>query len=194
MLCATTGEWVDDSKGTSMSTDEMVLSPAPHCEPPLEGTGVPRRPVAVNAVAPQRVAASGRPRPAGGTPAGIRRAVRASCPKAAPVTESSSAARQFAEQVLRLLLEVVDRRRSATHLRAFTDAKALAAINTMLAQDSAPGRGLGTAALTRVSLTSAEAGAAEVFATYQRGPRTLAIAGRVESAKGSWRLVAVRLF
>lgn len=194
MLCATAGEWVEDSKGTSMSTDGMLLSPAPHCEPPLEGGGVAQRSAPVNAVAPHRVTGSGRPRAAGGTPASIRRAVRASCPQAAPVTESATAAKRFAEQVLRLLLEVVDRRRSATHLRAFTDAKALAAVNTMLAQDSAPGRGLGTAALTRVSLTSVEAGAAEVFATYQRGPRTLAIAGRVETRKGSWRLVAVRLF
>ncbi|MGY0496883.1 Rv3235 family protein [Nocardia sp. FBN12] len=111
-----------------------------------------------------------------------------------PATDSSATAKRFTEHVLRLLLEVVDRRRSSTHLRAFTDAKALAAINTMLAQDSVPDRSLGTATLTRVHLTPAEGAAAEVFASYQRGPRTLAIAGRIESSKGSWRLVAVRMF
>ncbi|MFD4355958.1 Rv3235 family protein [Nocardia sp. NPDC058518] len=121
--------------------------------------------------------------------------MRASCPRVAPpATGSSTSAKRFTEQVLRLLLEVVDRRRSSTHLRAFTDAKVLAAINTMLAQDSAPDRNLGTATLTRVHLTPAEGDAAEVFASYQRGPRSLAIAGRIESSKDSWRLVAVRMF
>ncbi|MFI1239777.1 Rv3235 family protein [Nocardia salmonicida] len=121
--------------------------------------------------------------------------MRASCPQAAPPAAGpSTSAKRFTEQVLRLLLEVVDRRRSSTHLRAFTDAKALAAINTMLAQDSAPDRNLGTATLTRFHLTPVEGDAAEVFASYQRGPRTLAIAGRIESSKDSWRLVAVRMF
>ncbi|MEV0544631.1 Rv3235 family protein [Nocardia salmonicida] len=121
--------------------------------------------------------------------------MRASCPQGAPPAAGpSTSAKRFTEQVLRLLLEVVDRRRSSTHLRAFTDAKALAAINTMLAQDSAPDRNLGTATLTRFHLTSVKGDAAEVFATYQRGPRTLAIAGRIESSKDSWRLVAVRMF
>ncbi|WP_101464127.1 Rv3235 family protein [Nocardia fluminea] len=120
--------------------------------------------------------------------------MRASCPQAAPAAETSATAKRFTEQVLRLLLEVVDRRRSSTHLRAYTDARALAAVNTMLAQDSAPGRTLGSATLTRVKLTPTQDGAAEVFASYQRGPRTLAIAGRIESTKDSWRLVAVRMF
>ncbi|MFD3748425.1 Rv3235 family protein [Nocardia sp. NPDC058633] len=121
--------------------------------------------------------------------------MRASCPRATPaVTEAPTGAKRFTEQVLRLLLEVVDRRRSSTQLRAFTDPKALAAINTMLAQDSAPDRSLGTAVLTRVHLTPVEGDAAEVFASYQRGPRTLAIAGRIEACKDSWRLVAVRMF
>ncbi|MEV0773476.1 Rv3235 family protein [Nocardia salmonicida] len=178
-----------------MSTDGVLLSPAPHCEPQLEGGAVVHRSAAVNVVGSQPVRGSIRRRATGGTPAGIRRAVRASCPQAAPPAAGpSTSAKRFTEQVLRLLLEVVDRRRSSTHLRAFTDAKALAAINTMLAQDSAPDRNLGTATLTRFHLTSVEGDAAEVFATYQRGPRTLAIAGRIESSKDSWRLVAVRMF
>ncbi|MFD3509727.1 Rv3235 family protein [Nocardia sp. NPDC058666] len=121
--------------------------------------------------------------------------MRASCPQALPPTvESASGAKRFTEQVLRLLLEVVDRRRSPGHLRAFVDARALAAINTMLTQDLVPGRNLGSATLSRVKLTPTDDGAAEVFASYQRGPRTLAIAGRVESTKDGWRLVAVRMF
>ncbi|MFC6013031.1 Rv3235 family protein [Nocardia lasii] len=132
-----------------------------------------------------------RRRPAGGTPASIRRVVRGSCPSAAPLIESASSAQRFTEQVLRLLLEVIDRRRPPQHLREFAEPKALAAVTTMLTQDSAPGRALGTAALTRVRLTPAESGGAEVFASYQRGPRTLAIAGRIDTVKGRWRLVAV---
>ncbi|MGW6702759.1 Rv3235 family protein [Nocardia sp. NPDC055049] len=177
-----------------MSTEGTVLSPAPHCEPRLEGGEEVPRSGAVNTAVPHRVTGSGRPRAAGGTPASIRRAVRASCTQAAPTGESVATAKRFAEQVLRLLLEVVDRRRSSTHLRAHTDARVLAAINTMLAQDLVPGRGLGSATLTRVKLTATQEGAAEVFASYQRGPRTLAIAGRIESTKDSWRLVAVRMF
>ncbi|MGW5922995.1 Rv3235 family protein [Nocardia fluminea] len=177
-----------------MSTEGTVLSPAPHCEPRLEGGEAVPRSAAVNTAVRHRVTGSGRPRAAGGAPASIRRAVRASCPQGAPAAESSATAKRFTEQVLRLLLEVVDRRRSSTHLRAYTDARALAAVNTMLAQDSAPGRTLGSATLTRVKLTPAQDGAAEVFASYQRGPRTLAIAGRIESTKDSWRLVAVRMF
>ncbi|MBC7304666.1 MAG: hypothetical protein H5T78_27435 [Nocardia sp.] len=176
-----------------MSTDGMLLSPAPHCEPQLEGAPAVQRSAPSNTVAAQRE--SVRRRPNSGTPASIRRVVRASCPQGAPAAVDPSAkAKRFAEQVFRLLLEVVDRRRSPSHLRAFTDARALAAINTMLAQDLIPGRSLGTATLNSVKLTLAHDGAAEVFASYQRGPRTLAIAGRIESAKDSWRLVAVRLF
>ncbi|WP_157106417.1 Rv3235 family protein [Nocardia alba] len=176
-----------------MSTEAMVLSPAPHCEPRLEGGEVVQRGADVNTAVPHRVTGSGRPRAAGGAPASIRRVVRASCPQAVPAVESLATAQRFAEQVLRLLLEVVDRRRSPTHLRAYTDARALAAINTMLAQDLVPGRGLGSATLTRVKLTPAPDGA-EVFASYQRGPRTLAVAGRIESLRDGWRLVAVRMY
>ncbi|MFE1594971.1 Rv3235 family protein [Nocardia sp. NPDC058705] len=121
--------------------------------------------------------------------------VRASCSQAAPpIVDSSLQAKRFTEQVFRLILEVVDRRRSSSHLRAFADARVLAAVNTMLTQDLVPGRNLGTATLTSVKVTPAEDGAAEVFASYQRGPRTLAIAGRIEKVKDSWRLVAVRMF
>ncbi|MFD3706651.1 Rv3235 family protein [Nocardia sp. NPDC058658] len=178
-----------------MSTDEMLLSPAPHCEPQLEGAASVRRSEAANVAAPHPVTGSARRRSTGGTPASIRRVVRASCPQVAPpVIDSSPQARRFTEQVLRLLLEVVDRRRSSSHLRAFADARVLSAISTMLTQDLVPARNLGTATLTSVKVTPAEDGAAEVFASYQRGPRTLAIAGRIEQSKDSWRLVAVRMF
>ncbi|MFF2087328.1 Rv3235 family protein [Nocardia sp. NPDC058176] len=106
----------------------------------------------------------------------------------------SAGTTKFAEYVLRLVLEVVDRRRPVTQLRAVADQRVLAAVRTMLTQDLAPGRTLGTAALARVHLTAAEPGSAEIFASYQRGPRTFAVAGRIEMVKDKWTLVAVRLY
>jgi hypothetical protein len=41
--------------------------------------------------------------------------------------------------------------------------------------------------------TAAEPAAAEVFATYTRGQRVRAIAGRVEIKEGRWRLVALQV-
>ena len=35
--------------------------------------------------------------------------------------------------------------------------------------------------------------AAEVFATYTRGPRVRAIAGRIEVKEGRWRMVALQI-
>jgi hypothetical protein len=50
------------------------------------------------------------------------------------------------------------------------------------------------AVLRRVRLrAAAEPEAAEVFATYTRGHRVRAIAGRVEMKEGRWRLVALQV-
>ncbi len=106
----------------------------------------------------------------------------------------AAGAEHFAGQVLRLLLEVVDRRRTPAQLRAVAHPRVQSAVETILRRGLAPGRSLGTATLTKVRLTSMEAAGAEVFASYQRGERTLALAGRIESTPGGWRLVAVRLY
>ncbi len=172
----------------SGSMDGTSLLPAPHCEPRLEPGG------RSEAVVPHRVARARTRRSGHGTPAGIRRAVRGACVAQTPVAEAHTDTMRFAEQVLRWVLEVLDRRRSVTHLRPFADPLVVSAVATMLAQDLVPGKGLGAANLTRVRQTSAEPGAAEVFALYQRGDRTLAIAGRIESGKDTWRLVALRMY
>ncbi|MGS2809071.1 Rv3235 family protein [Nocardia sp. MW-W600-9] len=170
-----------------MSTDRLSLSRAPHCEPGLADQGADVR-------VPHRVSVPRR-RDTGGAPYGVRRAVRAACVQGARGgAESAIGAERFAEQVVRLVLEVVDRRRQVDQLRSVTDPLVLAAVRTMLTQDLVPGRELGAAALTRVRVTTTDPGGAEIFASYQRGGRTFAVAGRIESARDRWRLVALRLF
>ncbi|MFD6394569.1 Rv3235 family protein [Nocardia sp. NPDC060259] len=143
---------------------------------------------------PQRYPGSTRPR-AAGAPFGVRRVVSAACARGRRgEAESVAEAQRFAEQSVRLVLEVVDRRRKPDQLRAVTDPRVLASVRTMLTQDLAPGRSLGAATVKHVRVTATEPGGAEIFASYQRGPRTLAIAGRVEFTKDRWRLVALRLF
>ncbi|MFJ2836777.1 MULTISPECIES: Rv3235 family protein [Nocardia] len=170
-----------------MSTDRLSLSRAPHCEPGLADQRA-------DAGVPHRVSVPRR-RDAGGAPYGVRRAVRASCVQGARSrAESDTGAARFAEQVVRLVLEVVDRRRPVDHLRSMTDPLVLSAVRTMLTQNLAPGRALGAASLTRVRVTATDPGGAEIFASYQRGDRTFAVAGRIESTRDRWRLVALRLF
>lgn len=164
-----------------MPADRISLSPAPHCEPLLENWAGDRRVVR----ALRRPATDSAPR-------GVRRAVRGACAPAEPVIDTG--ARKFADQALRLVLEIVDRRRPANHLRTLADHRVRALVHTVVTQDLAPGRTLGTATLTRVHLTPAEATAAELFASYQRGPRTFAIAGRIDLIKNSWTLTALRLY
>ncbi|GGN90089.1 hypothetical protein GCM10011610_48840 [Nocardia rhizosphaerihabitans] len=130
-----------------------------------------------------------------GAPFGVRRAVSAACTQSRRgEAESVAEAQRFAEQSVRLVLEVVDRRRQPDQLRPVTDPRVLASVRTMLTQDLVPGRSLGAATVKHVRVTSTEPGGAEIFASYQRGPRTLAIAGRIEVTKDRWRLVALRLF
>ncbi|MFD4432391.1 Rv3235 family protein [Nocardia sp. NPDC058497] len=144
---------------------------------------------------PQRHPGSVRRRATGGAPFGVRRAVSASCTQGRRgEAESVAEAQRFAEQSVRLVLEVVDRRRKPDQLRPVTDPRVLESVRTMLTQDLAPGRSLGAATVKHVRVTATELGAAEIFASYQRGPRTLAIAGRIEFTKDRWRLVALRLF
>ncbi|MFC4376807.1 Rv3235 family protein [Nocardia halotolerans] len=177
-----------------MSTDRTSLSPAPHCEPQLENRVTGHR-YSAEPLAPHRITSPARRRTTHGTPAGIRRAVRSACVRGAPpAAEPETDAMRFAEQVLRLVLEVIDRRRQVGQLRALIDPLVGSVLVTMLARNLAPGRSLGTASLTRVRQTASQPGAAEIFASYQRGDRTFAIAGRIESVKGTWRLVALRLY
>ncbi|WP_280346699.1 Rv3235 family protein [Nocardia neocaledoniensis] len=122
----------------------------------------------------------------------MRRAVRAACAGGVEVVETG--AQRFAEQSVRLLLEVVDRRRQVDQLRTVTEPRVLESVRTMLVQDLAPGRGLGTATVKHVRVTPSGSDGAELFASYQRGSRVFALAGRIEPARQRWRLVALRMY
>lgn len=103
----------------------------------------------------------------------------------------------FADTVLRGVLEVVDGRRSFAQLRPLLGDGIADTIIT-LARTARGGTGL-AAQLRRVQLriVDADGDAAEVFATYCRGERIRAIAGRVECAdvrgRRRWRLVALHV-
>jgi hypothetical protein len=110
------------------------------------------------------------------------------------VEQPPRAAAVFAETALRRVLEVSDRRRPVAQLRPLV---APALFDAVAAFTKAGSRD-GAAVLRRVRLRpvhvlDGEAAAAEVFATYSRGRRVRAIAGRVELVEGRWVMVALQV-
>ncbi|WP_281916813.1 Rv3235 family protein [Nocardia sputorum] len=166
------------------------LTPAPNPEPPLDSRR--RADPAPARALPCRTrphAASGR------SSAGIRGVVRRSHASTAPAgDETRSAARRFTESAVRIVLEVLDRRRPLPHLATVADATVVAAVRTLIGADLVPGRTLGVAAPIRVSVVLVDDKTAEVFATYGRGARRFALAARiVRTRSAGWRLTALRL-
>jgi hypothetical protein len=98
------------------------------------------------------------------------------------------AAVAFADGALRRVLEVVDRRRPIAQLRPLV---APGLIDTVTALTRAPHTA--AAMLRRVRVRMVDGEAAEVFATYTRAHRVLAIAGRIEQVDDRWRIVALQL-
>ena len=94
----------------------------------------------------------------------------------------------FADAALRRVLEVVDRRRPIAQLRPLV---APALIDTVTALTRAPHTAAAT--LRRVRLRMVDGEAAEVFGSYTRGPRVLAVAARIELHRDRWRIVALQL-
>jgi hypothetical protein len=104
------------------------------------------------------------------------------------------AAAVFADTALRRVLEVTDRRRPVAQLRPLV-APALFDAVVAFTRTGSPD---GAAVLRRVRLrcadvTDGDATAAEVFATYSRGRRVRAIAGRIELVKGRWLMTALQI-
>jgi hypothetical protein len=110
------------------------------------------------------------------------------------------AAANFADATLRRVLEVIDRRRPIGQLRPLLTPPLLDMVFA-LSRTAGPGK---AAVLRRVRLRTAivdgvdgfdgqETIAAEVFATYTRGDRVRAIAGRIEATEGRWRVVALQV-
>jgi hypothetical protein len=118
-------------------------------------------------------------------------------PPAAPHLAPPPAAATFADIALRRVLEVIDRRRPIAQLRPLLTPALLDMVFTLTRGDG-PDK---AAVLRRVRLRTASvderephgAMAAEVFATYTRGRRVRAIAGRIEAREGRWRMVALQV-
>ncbi|MFE7744138.1 Rv3235 family protein [Nocardia sp. NPDC057455] len=108
--------------------------------------------------------------------------------------ETRSAARRFAESAVRVVLEVLDRRRPVPQLAVVADATVVAAVRTLIGAGLVPGRDLGVAVPTRVSVVLVDAKTAEVFAAYARSGRHFALAARVVRTRSAgWRLTALRI-
>jgi hypothetical protein len=98
------------------------------------------------------------------------------------------AAVAFADLALRRVLEVADRRRPIAQLRPLVTP---ALIDTVTALMRVPQTAAATLRRVRVRMVDGEA--AEMFATYNRGHRIRAIAGRIEQVNDRWRIVALQI-
>ncbi|MFD1813428.1 Rv3235 family protein [Rhodococcus gannanensis] len=150
---------------------EPYVTTAPHCEPAV-GSRVP------DARTAEQPRCSGRP----DLRSGRRLPHRTPTPRFAPCGGAVTTApdcRRFCELTLRSVLEVLDRRRHTSALIGLLAPTPMDLV-AALTRAGAPGRQLGAAALRRVHVTTSGPNSAEVFGTYARGPRTFAIACRVE--------------
>jgi hypothetical protein len=103
----------------------------------------------------------------------------------------------FADAALRRVLEVIDRRRPIAALRPMLTPPLLDMVYTLA---RTPGTDK-AAVLRRVRLRTAavddaephQPTAVELFASYTRGQRVRAIAGRIEVNQGRWHVVALQI-
>jgi hypothetical protein len=98
------------------------------------------------------------------------------------------AAVMFADAALRRVLEVADRRRPIAQLRPLVTP---ALMDTVTALTRVPQTAAATLRRVRVRMVDGES--AEMFATYNRGNRIRAIAGRIEQVDDRWRIVALQI-
>ncbi|KAA0023989.1 Rv3235 family protein [Antrihabitans cavernicola] len=106
--------------------------------------------------------------------------------------ENHTAARRFTEHALRLVLEVVDRRRPPTQLKSIVEPALLEMVRAR-SLTAFPGKALGTGTLERVHIRLVDPTTAEVFGTYSRGPRMFAVAARITNRTGiGWSVTSLR--
>jgi hypothetical protein len=107
-------------------------------------------------------------------------------------SERQCAARRFAEQALRMILEVLDHRRPPAQLRPLVDA-ALVDVVKVLANATTPSRERGGARLYRLHVQLVDPGRAEVFGSYLRGQRVVALAAQLTLRPEGWRISALHI-
>lgn len=110
-------------------------------------------------------------------------------PRHAPDRTAERASAGFAAGALRVILEVLDKRRPPTHLQPIL-APALAA---SVAAAIDPGPRHNAAVLRRVWAQACGSQSFEVSATYSRGRRLHAIACQIRYSAGRWQLVALQI-
>ncbi|MGW0024202.1 Rv3235 family protein [Rhodococcus sp. NPDC003383] len=101
-------------------------------------------------------------------------------PLTAAIDPTASA---FAERAVRLVLEVLDRRRPETQLETVLDP----VLRDAMAPTRSASPGAGSATLLRTRLRAVDADTAELFGSYTRGHRVLALAGRISRVAPSRR-------
>ncbi|MDJ0361619.1 Rv3235 family protein [Rhodococcus sp. H29-C3] len=110
--------------------------------------------------------------------------------------QASEDAQRGAEHALRLILEILDRRRTPARLGALFTPTVVESLKTLV-NSPPPGRSLGAASLRRVHVSRCAKHSAEVFGTYARGPRIFAVAARLEYRKtarhSGWTVTSVRI-
>lgn len=111
-------------------------------------------------------------------------------PPAPAMSTPMRQAAAFADAALRRVLEVIDRRRPIAQLHGLLAAEL---VDSVLSANRRGGRPDGVAVLRRIRLQPSGLAAAEVFGSYSRGPRTHAIACRVEQLAGRWQVVALHI-
>jgi hypothetical protein len=162
------------SRIPSVSSDPVSLTtPIIDCEPP---------PVGITACPPP-------------SPAALhRRTARSLRSVPRPVSRDPLPPRSalvFADAALRRVLEVADRRRPIAQLRPLV---APALIDTVIGLTRAPQTAVATLRRVRLRMVDGDGeNQAEVFGSYTRGPRSLAIAARIELHRDRWRIVALQL-
>lgn len=145
-----------------MESTHVRILPAPAYEPP----GVPAGRQAADLLSVATPVASSASRQ-------IRRPVA--------VPDTTVEARAFALSITKQVFEVVDRRRSATHLTQRVASRLLDQLGVLARTNvTRPGGSPASARLRRVHLQMSGPAAAEVFGTYERGRRVRAFAGRIE--------------
>ncbi|WP_258956847.1 Rv3235 family protein [Rhodococcus globerulus] len=94
---------------------------------------------------------------------------------------------------LRLVLEVLDQRRSPAHLKSVLSPTVMELVQRLSISHD-PTRRLGAARTHRTHVNTASPHAAEVCATFRRGPRTFAIAARIENTDNKgWMVTALHV-
>ncbi|TSD48162.1 hypothetical protein FFI94_019915 [Rhodococcus sp. KBS0724] len=167
------------------NTPQRFLRPAPQSEPPADSLMIRRAPART-----ERVLGSARKTPHSGT-SGHSAASGHSAVQDRPAAEPvAPGADVFWNTSLRLVLEVLDQRRSPAHLKSILSPTVMELVQRLSISHD-PTRGLG-AARTHVNTTSPHA--AEVCATFRRGPRTFAIAAKIENTDNKgWMVTALHV-